>query len=271
MGGESRNQELTMKLLILTQNENLYLPNAFAKVCRSRPGDVCCIVIAPAMSTHGGPVKGFLRHWALFGTLTTLTLGCRVIAGKIRALSQRPGQDGPFWSIENVARAFQIPCHHLEKVSGPEFHEIIDTYLPDLLISISCPQIIGRKVRERFPAGTINVHGAPLPKYRGLMPAFWALRNNETQTATTVHDLADKLDNGDILVQHPVPIENDDTWDSLVRKTKAQGAKALLEAIEQIESGTVTRTPNRDEDATYFSFPTAEDRRAFRKAGRRFL
>ena len=38
------------------------------------------------------------------------------------------------------------------------------------------------------------------------MPAFWALLNNETETATTVHDLADKLDNGEILVQRSFQI-----------------------------------------------------------------
>ena len=260
-----------MKLLILTQNENLYLPRAFADVCREKRGEVMCIVIAPAMSTHGGPIKGFMKHWSLFGTYSTLIMGLRVIRGKILSKLRKPGTDGPFHSIENVAEAFQIPCHHVEKVSGDEFHQIIDQYEPDLLISISCPQIIGRKVRKRFPMGAINVHGAPLPKYRGLMPAFWALLNNETETATTVHDLADKLDNGDILVQRNVAISKADSWDSLVRKTKSEGAQALIQAIDEIADGSVTRHPNRDEDATYFSFPTAADRRAFRQAGRRFL
>ncbi len=260
-----------MKLLILTQNENLYLPKAFAEVCRAKEGDVVCIVIAPAMSTHGGPIKGFMKHWSLFGTYFTFVMGLRVIRGKILSKLGKPSPSGPFHSIENVAEAFQIPCHRVEKVSGDDFHQIIDQYEPDLLISISCPQIIGRKVRKRFPKGAINVHGAPLPKYRGLMPAFWALLNNEAETATTVHDLADKLDNGDILVQRSVAIDKSDSWDSLVRKTKLEGAIALVQAIDEIADGSVTRSPNRDEDATYFSFPTAKDRREFRRAGRRFL
>ncbi len=260
-----------MKLLILTQNENLYLPESFAKVCRAFPNQVEAIVIAPAMSTHGGPWKGFLKHWALFGTQGTLTIGSRVILSKCKAVVTRPGPEGPFYSIEQVATAFSVPCYHVDRVKGEEFERIIDRHEPDLLISISCPQIIGRKIRDRFPLGAINVHGAPLPKYRGLMPAFWALRNNESHTATTVHDLASKLDNGDILVQRPVPITVDDTWDTLVKKTKAAGADALIEAIARIESGTISRQPNRDEEATYYSFPTAADRRAFAAAGRRFF
>jgi methionyl-tRNA formyltransferase len=260
-----------MKLLILTQNENLYLPQAFAKVCEAFRSEVACIVIAPAMSTHGGPVKGLLKHWTLFGTYGTLVLTRRVLWNKCRSRFESPSSLGPQHSIENVARAFQVQCFHVKKVNHPDFYQLIDRFQPDLLISISCPQVIGRRARQRFSLGAINVHGAPLPKYRGLMPAFWALRNQEPQTAVTVHDLADKLDNGQILVQKPVEITSDETWDSLVKKTKLAGAEALIDAIEQIRAGTVQRRPNRDEDATYFSFPTKADRQAFRAAGRRFF
>ncbi len=59
--------------------------------------------------------------------------------------------------------------------------------------------------------------------------------------------------------------------DSLVRRTKLAGAQALVEAIQQIKDGTVTRRPNPKEEATYYSFPTAEVRKAFIKIGKRFF
>ena len=103
------------------------------------------------------------------------------------------------------------------------------------------------------------------------MPAFWALRNGESVTATTVHELADKLDDGEILFQRQVTIDPDDTWDMLVRKTKLAGAEALVEVIKCIEQGTISRRANNDEQATYFSFPTRDDRKAFLAAGKRFF
>jgi len=260
-----------MRILILTQEENLYLPTTFATVCREFPDDVVCIVSAPAMSTHGGAIRGLLRHLRLFGTVVTGRLAGRVIGAKIRDRVKRPGTDGPFHSIRAVGEAFGIPYHHVAKIKSDEFDALLDEYEPDLLVSVSCPQIIGKKVRDRFPKGCINVHGAPLPRYRGLMPAFWALRFDEKQTATTVHVLADKLDNGDILKQRNVEIGATDTWDSLVRKTKRAGAEALVETIRDIQHGTLKPRPNRDEEATYYSFPTRRDRKAFRAAGRRFV
>ena len=165
----------SMKLLILTQNENVYLPTSFATVCRERHKDITCIVIAPAMSTHGGPVKGLLKHIALFGLTGTATLASSVLWNKLLAAVTKPTRDGPYRSIPNVAKAFDIPLHTVAKLKSDEFSKILDKYQPDLLISISCPQIVGRSIRARFPLGCINVHGGPLPKYRGLMPAFWAL------------------------------------------------------------------------------------------------
>lgn len=260
-----------MKIIILTQQENLYLPKSFAKVCKEFPDEVTCVVCCPAMSTHGGPVKGFIKHFRLFGIKGTWIMGFRVIVAKLKAKFTKPNQQGPFYSIKQVADAFKIPYHSIKKVKDQQFHDILDEYKPKLLISISCPQIIGKKIRDKIPMGCINVHGAPLPKYRGLMPAFWVLRNGETVTASTVHDLKAKLDDGDILIQRKVDISPNDTWDSLVTKTKSAGAQALVDAIKQIKQGTVERKPNKEEDATYFSFPTARDRKVFLKTGRRFF
>lgn len=260
-----------MRIIILTQDENLYLPSSFATVCRELGDRVVAVVASPAMSTHGGPIKGFIRNASLFGIKGTLIMGWRVLRAKATARLTHPATEGPFYSLRAVADAFGIPYHYVTKINGGEFQKILDIYKPELLISISCPQVVGKKIRDRLPKGCINVHGAPLPRYRGLMPAFWALRNGETKTAATVHDLEAKLDDGDIILQREVNIEENDTWDSLVRKTKAAGAEVLIDAVHQIEAGAVERLPNREEDATYFSFPTVEDRKAFEAAGRRFF
>ncbi|MFH1037849.1 MAG: formyltransferase family protein [PVC group bacterium] len=260
-----------MKIIILTQNEGLYLPKSFARICREFPGEIVCIVSAPAMSTHGGAVKGLVRHLRLFGWRGTAIMGGRVIKAAVLSRLTRPGIGGSFHSIRQVARVFRMPYYEIDRVKSREFQNLLTRYRPELLISISCPQIIGKAIRERLPRGCINVHGAPLPRYRGLMPAFWVLRNGESRTAVTVHDLAAKLDDGDIILQREVEISPEDTWDSLVRKTKAAGAEVLVDAIRLIKEGKAERRPNREEDSTYFSFPTAKDRKIFRKAGRRFF
>lgn len=259
-----------MKIFIVTQDENVYLPRSIAAVCEAFPGDVTAIVSAPAMSTHGGKVKGFIRHFSLFGIRGSAILGLRVIAARLRAL-RKVGRSGPFDSMSQVARAYGVPYVHVDRLKGDAFTAAIDKYGGNLLISISCPQIIGKAIRDRFPLGAINLHGSPLPRYRGLMPAFWVLRNGEKETAITVHELDAKLDDGAILAQQPIPITADETWDSLVRKTKGAGAQLLISTIRQIADGTAQRRPNLESEATYFSFPTAADKKVFAAAGRKFF
>ena len=257
--------------MLLTQDENLYLPEALATVCRELGDRISVIVAAPPMSTHRGFIRGLVKHVGVLGLIGTWRMTYRVAVTKLRGLGCTPTRDGPFFSIRTVAKAFGTSYFHVRAIRSHEFVHIVELCKADLLISMSCPQVIGKNLRDRFPMGCINVHGAPLPKYRGLMPAFWVLKNGEASTATTVHDLAAKLDDGDILVQAHVAIDPGETWDTLVRKTKMAGARALVEAVLQIEKGTVRRRPNPEEQSTYYSFPTAQDGRAFRRSGKSFF
>ena len=260
-----------MRVMVLTQEESVYLPSAIAAVCRHLGGTVRSLVCAPAMSTHGGTLPGLIRHVRLFGLTGTCAYAGRALRAKALSLVTKPNPAGPCHSRSAVARAFGIPFHRVANVNSQDFIDLVGSYGPDLLVSMSCPQIIRERVRGLFPMGAINVHGAPLPRYRGLMPAFWVLRNGEESTAVTVHELGDALDDGAILVQRRVPILESDTWDSLVRRSKAAGAEAVLEAVAAIEDGTVERKANPREDSTYFAFPSPADRRAFLRAGRRFF
>lgn len=231
------------------------------------PDQVGSIILSPPMSTHGGKLKGLLRHLPVFGIIGTLRMGWRVIWARLGPLLGARPKNRTCWSIQEVGRKFGVPVYYVDDVNSQEMQRIIASHPADLLVSVSCPQILRPAVLSRFPSGGINVHSAPLPRYRGLMPAFWVLYNQETQTAVTVHDLAEKLDNGDILLQRPVEISAGETWNTLLAKTKSAAGDALVDAIRGIEAGTVTRRPNLDAESTYFSFPEWKHAREFRARG----
>lgn len=48
----------------------------------------------------------------------------------------------------------------------------------------------------------INVHGALLPKYRGMHPTFWAIMNGEKTLGITYHIVNEFMDAGPILAQY---------------------------------------------------------------------
>jgi methionyl-tRNA formyltransferase len=258
-----------LKILILTQDERSYLPAAFEIVCNSLEDDICSVALLPATSTHGGPLGSLKRLLALFGPADFSRLMLRELSSRFTGLL--PILDNRFSSVENVVKRHSIPVIKANGMEDPKLLKLLELHSPDLLISISCPVIIRKNIRERFSKGCINVHSSPLPNYRGLMPAFWILKNGETQTAVTVHDLGAKLDDGEILMQKTVNVSEDETWDSLVRKTKREGAHLLVEAVNRIRDGEIKRLPNEESKGSYFGFPTREDAREFRERGNHFF
>ena len=104
-----------------------------------------------------------------------------------------------------------------------------------------------------------------------MMPSFWTLLNGEREGAITIHRMNPRLDDGEILHQHVYPIEARESLDQLIKRTKAMAAQVLLDALEMLSRGDYELKPNDIEQATYYSFPTYEDVRAFRRAGLKLL
>ena len=86
-----------------------------------------------------------------------------------------------------------------------------------------------------------------------------------------IDQLIPHLDAGDIILQWPVPIRPRDSLHDLMVRSKVVGARAVLDAIEQIEHGSAPRRSMDPAQATYFSFPTREDARRLRRMGRALL
>jgi len=181
-------------------------------------------------------------------------------------------QNKRFFSVKSVAKISDIPLYTPENINAKNFLAILQRQEPDLIVSLSASQIFKRNLLNLPKYGVINVHGAPLPKYRGLMPSFWMLANDEKQAAVTVHFMDEKLDSGDIVKQRFFDILPDDTQHSLILRSKRIGAELLLEVLDLFEEmrGNVPRLPNPESQATYFGFPREKDVDRFRKLGRRF-
>ena len=138
----------------------------------------------------------------------------------------------------------------------------------DLIISISANQIFKRQILDIPKYGCINLHTASLPSYKGLMPTFWALKNNEPEIGVSVFFMDEGIDTGDIIVQKKVPVKSIDSLETMINKTKKVGMDAIIEAILKINSGEV-QTFRPSGEGTYYSFPTREDVRNFINAGKK--
>jgi methionyl-tRNA formyltransferase len=100
------------------------------------------------------------------------------------------------------------------------------------------------------------------------MPSFWMLANGETEADVSIF-VNDDIDAGELCAQRSFAIEEGETLDEFLRRSKAIAAELLRELLSQIEAGTVTSTPLGLSKGSYYSWPKREDVKRFHAAGRR--
>jgi len=173
--------------------------------------------------------------------------------------------------VDSVLKKFEIPKITLEKsINNKDSVEIIKSYEPDLLISILGNQIFRKQIFDLAPKGCLNLHTALLPEYRGLMPTFWVLKNNERYTGVSVFYVDEGIDSGPIVVQEKVEIGGR-TQEDLIAHTKKIGMDCIAKAVDLIHRDEVKLIENDAEKMTYFSFPTKDDVKEFKRLGKRFF
>jgi methionyl-tRNA formyltransferase len=119
--------------------------------------------------------------------------------------------------------------------------------------------------------GCLNFHPAYLPQYRGTSPVFWCLASGETQTGYSIHFIDEGVDTGPLLKRAHIPIEETNTEHSLYMKCVTQGAEAMVEAFREVEAETYQIIDVSGEPSSYFSKPTRDAHRQFKRLGRRFF
>ena len=129
----------------------------------------------------------------------------------------------------------------------------------DLMFPVSWRYLIPLSVYRRSRLGTFVFHDSLLPTYRGFSPTVWAILNGETQTRVTLFEMADDVDEGDIVAQQVVPIGPDDTIAMVMEAVTQSYLQLLAENIEQLRLGTAPRRPQDHALATYTSKRLPED------------
>jgi methionyl-tRNA formyltransferase len=119
--------------------------------------------------------------------------------------------------------------------------------------------------------GCINLHNAPLPRYKGMMPTFWQMLHGETAVGLTIHYMTEKIDDGRVLFQSMMEISRDETLDQVIRRSKERAAHSLAQVLRQLSEGTATAVVLSNEGGSYFTFPDRGAIREFRRRGLRAI
>ncbi len=257
-----------MRLYVLTQEDAFYIPPLLDHLLGARRDDVVAIGVVPGELR----ARHAQRYWALMGPRAFLLQLGNLARHRVLGLAGRVVPLRRSYSVADVARRHRVPLERVPAVNAPAFVESLRARAIDVLISVACPQILGAGALAAPARGAINLHGALLPDYRGLLPGFWVLANGETETGATVHYMTARVDDGPVIAQERVPIRDRDTVHTLVWRTKVEvGGPLLVRALARLEAGPVDARPPADGAGRAFRYPDAAAVARFRARGRRFI
>jgi len=254
-----------MRIIIITQDEPFYLTKSLRYLLSILPdkSEVVGCVVAD-VSPFGKKESFFTKAkktYDIFGLNFFIYYSLKFLKSKVGSKN----------NVFKFLISESIPIITLdEPINKPKSVNKIKSFQPDLLVSILGNQIFKSPILNLAPKGCINLHTALLPKYRGLMPSFWVMRNNEKKTGVSVFFVDKGIDSGPIIVQTEVEIGNR-TQQELIILTKRLGMEAIAKSIDLIQKDEVKLIENDPSKKTYFTFPTRQDVLEFKKNGKNFF
>ncbi len=123
--------------------------------------------------------------------------------------------------------------------------EKVKEFEPDLVVLAGFLVAIPPKMVAQFSGRIINIHPSLIPSFCGV--GYYGLRVHERVlergvkvTGATVHFVTEGMDEGPIIAQKPVPVEEGDTPEVLQRRVMEQAEWILLpQAIDDIANGRI--------------------------------
>jgi methionyl-tRNA formyltransferase len=153
-----------------------------------------------------------------------------------------------------------------EKLRDEEFRQQIQIMNPDIIVVIAF-RMLPKSIWGIPAYGTFNLHASLLPAYRGAAPIHHAVMNGETKTGLTTFLIDDKIDTGNILLQHELVIYPMETTGELHDRMLKPGAELVVKTIDALISGTA-KPISQDDAMKSLGIRPSEAPKLFRETGK---
>ena len=140
--------------------------------------------------------------------------------------------------VKKTAFDLEIPVLQPNKLDDKEFIEKLKEYNADLFLVIAFRKL-PKVVWELPKKGTINLHTSLLPEYRGAAPINWVLINGENKTGVTTFFINEKIDQGDIILQKKINLDQNITAGQLHNLMINDGIEIVNKTTNSIDENDV--------------------------------
>ncbi len=167
----------------------------------------------------------------------------RIAEGKLAAeiavvISNRPDAPGLEAARRRGLKAVSLPSRGLdrEEYDRQTIAELKANNV-DFVILAGYMRLLSATFIREFPLRVLNIHPSLLPAFTGLDAQHQAFDYGVRFSGCTVHFVDEHLDNGPIILQAAVPVECDDTAETLSARILQQEHRIYSEAIGIVVNG----------------------------------
>ena len=140
--------------------------------------------------------------------------------------------------LSQICQIYNIPCFYSNDINDNETVDWINIKQPDIIFCFGWSQLLKNDILMIPPKGVLGYHPAKLPRNRGRHPLIWALALGLTNTASTFFFMDKGADSGAIISQVDVPIDYEDTAQSLYNKIIMISKVQIITVLKQLNSNT---------------------------------
>ncbi len=145
------------------------------------------------------------------------------------------------WCLDNDIEVHHVSSrtHGSDEAADAAIAHLMQESHTELIVCSGYMKKIGPATLRLFPYKILNIHPALLPSYGG--KGMYGdhvhravLAAGEKESGATVHYVTEGIDEGPIIKQQIVPVQDDDTLESLRTRVQACEAGLYLSAISEL-------------------------------------
>jgi len=171
------------------------------------------------------------------------------------------GMDAKKSPVHAFAEEAALQVFTPKSLRRPEVQNGFATLGADVAVVAAYGLILPKPVLDAPPFGCLNLHGSLLPRWRGAAPIQRAIMAGDKETGVMVMKMEEGLDTGPVALADRISIGPDATAGEIHDHLSLMGAALMLTALDLLEKGELTFTPQPSEGVTYAAKLTKEETR----------
>jgi phosphoribosylglycinamide formyltransferase-1 len=187
-------------------------------------------MIISFLASHGGSSARYIIQSMANGTLTA-SPGVLVCNNRHASILE--------WCLENdfPARHISAKTHRGDQEAEEAMCTVLEDAGTELLVCSGYMKILGPKLLGKYPGRILNIHPSLLPRHggRGMFGDRVheaVLAAGEKNSGASVHIVCEGVDEGPIVMQQSVAVEEGDTIASLRARVQSEEPELYLRAIK---------------------------------------